>query len=905
MFKYVQLTLGFILLSALGVHAVPSVDVKVTDEILRAADDYQPLGVNSFGDAGGIRQSAGNLIFNPGFEPATMRNLYRVLACGKENGKYWVQLDGPGASNHLLFTTGTYSGAAMRAYRFVDKQGKALPFKKATWTDYDKLLDASAGHHVLPLFKGHVLTKGTPGFPDGGWLADAKSDTYAGWAKLSKDEKNELKKTWRVFYDADVKLRMDDVVIFEQTMIWPDCELFHVRTRGKEQIDFAWSVTRGSARQIDAPTDTPDEMEAGKGVLLATPDDGGVVELWNKQFGATGRPDAFYYGMLDEGNTYRFEAWAKVQDTDTGRLIFGFGENRHDAIEQGYFGHKLEDAFKLDNTWQRVGYTFKAPSTPTQGGIYGAVLRYVGKGALLLDNVKLFPIEDESDIDKPFVIYKPLFDEMVNSQPTSGRKGACRFWAGLTEGRMEALCDWMPDNVILLGSSVRMRPHHLTTIPKALTILEATGDSAQTRMVPWIILQVMHDEDEHRQLVEYLAASYDPAVDTPQSKPMAYKRVKQRGHNRPWTEDFREIIIEMGNENWHNRAHTGWIGMGRYGHINGGGAEYGLWNKYMAGEMAKSPYWDQDKITICIGGSYYTYIDGKGIPHGYGYDSTIKADGAGDYHTHATYIGPRWETGEKSQSSIDDEGVQRTLYSYRPAIEREWSRHVKSQKRLLELGFKTQITAYEGGPSGFGYRAKSRAEEEAGEYYGKSSAMGTAIFDAWIDAWEKGWTYQCYLEYGQGKWWRSHTSIPMGFRPSPGFLAQAMINKTIANYDLLKVEVSGGTKLDLTHILNKRDRDEKAMVQTLAAHASGSSDYVAVGLANLSLQDDQHVNITTPLSSVSQVTLYYLTGDPRDTNLQKLSVQLKSKALDSANYQNGRFTYTVKAGSAVSIVFQK
>tara|TARA_B100000609_G_C16968516_1_gene307717 strand:- start:181 stop:579 length:399 start_codon:yes stop_codon:yes gene_type:complete len=132
-----------------------------------------------------------------------------------------------------------------------------------------------------------------------------------------------------------------------------------------------------------------------------------------------------------------------------------------------------------------------------------------------------------------------------------------------------------------------------------------------------------------------------------------------------------------------------------------------------------------------------------------------------------------------------------------------------------------------------------------------------------------------------------------------------MINKTIANYDLLKVEVSGGTKLDLTHILNKRDRDEKAMVQTLAAHASGSSDYVAVGLANLSLQDDQHVNITTPLSSVSQVTLYYLTGDPRDTNLQKLSVQLKSKALDSANYQNGRFTYTVKAGSAVSIVFQK
>lgn len=893
-----------VLIGVMTIHAAEPVQVSVTSDVIRAAAEYEPLGVNSFGDAGGIRQSAGNLIWNPGFEPAHMRNLYHVLESGKDNGKCWARLDGPGTGNHLLFTTGTYSGAKMRAYRFVDKQGKPLPYMNAGWAQEGKVLDASTGDHVKPLFITTVVAEGQPGFPKGGWIADTAITDYSDWMKIGKDGREKIEKTWRVYYEGGEPLRMDDVVMFEQSFIWPDKERFHARTQGKT-VDFAWSVTRGDAMQISAPADVPAEMDAGKSILQATPDEEGVVELWNKQFGATERPDAFYYGMLDDGKQYRFEAWAKVNHADTGRLIFGFGENRRDAIEQGYFGQKIEDAFKLNNTWQRVGFTFTALSTPTHGGIVGAVIRYVGKGVLLLDNVKLFQIQDASDIDKPFVMYKPLFDEMLSSQPTHGRKGACRFWAGLTEGSMEALCDWTPDNVVMLGSSIRIRPHHLTTIPKALSILQATGDSPETRMVPWIILQIMHTEEEHCQLIEYLAAPYDSSVDTPQSKPMAYKRTLQRGHNRPWTDDFREIILEMGNENWHNRAHTGWIGMGRSGHINGGGYEYGLWNKYMAGEMAKSPYWDEKKFSICIGGSYYTYIDGEGKPRGYGYDATIKADGAGDYHTHATYIGPRWETGEKSQTDIDDQGVQRTLLSYRPVIEREWARHEQSNKRLHELGFKARMSGYEGGPSGFGYRAKSKQEELAGEYYGKSSAMSTAIFDAWIDAWEKGWTHQCYLEFGQGNWWRSHTSIPMGFNPSPGFLAQSMINRTLANHDLLKVVVSGSKQMDVTHILKKQDRDTKAIIQTITAHAAGDQNYVAVGLSNLSLDEDQLVRITTPLASVSKITLYYLSGDPRDTNLESRKVNLMSRRINLSEYQQGAMLYTVKAGSVTILVFEK
>jgi hypothetical protein len=256
-------------------------------------------------------------------------------------------------------------------------------------------------------------------------------------------------------------------------------------------------------------------------------------------------------------------------------------------------------------------------------------------------------------------------------------------------------------------------------------------------MVPWLIMQVTHREDEYRQLVEYLAAPYDPARDTPESKPMACKRARQRGHGRPWTDDFREIIIEFGNENWHNRVNANWIGLGRFGHVHGGGREYGVWGRYMIDEMKRSPYWDESTLRVCFGGNYSARVNDDGSVSGYGQEATVAAGGANDYHSHATYIGPRWETGESSQTTIDDRGVQKTLLAYRMAKEEEWSRQAATDRRLHEMGFKTRMSAYEGGPSGFGLRAKTPEEDRAGEYYGKSCAMGTAVLDSWLDAWAR------------------------------------------------------------------------------------------------------------------------------------------------------------------------
>ncbi len=68
---------------------------------------------------------------------------------------------------------------------------------------------------------------------------------------------------------------------------------------------------------------------------------------------------------------------------------------------------------------------------------------------------------------------------------------------------------------------------------------------------------------------------------------------------------------------------------------------------------------DSPKITCPLGGNYNAGVTPDGQVTGYGQAATVAAKGLITYHSHATYIGPRWEVGEASQTSIGDSGVQK------------------------------------------------------------------------------------------------------------------------------------------------------------------------------------------------------------------------------------------------------
>ena len=80
------------------------------------------------------------------------------------------------------------------------------------------------------------------------------------------------------------------------------------------------------------------------------------------------------------------------------------------------------------------------------------------------------------------------------------------------------------------------------------------------------------------------------------------------------------------------------------------------------------------------------------------------------------------------------------------------------------------IVAYEGGPSGYAIPGHDTHEQQAiNEKYGKSQAMAIAALDSWLLSYQYGWTDQCFLGYGQGLYWNSHTTLWDGFRPCPAW----------------------------------------------------------------------------------------------------------------------------------------
>ena len=277
------------LLASAAIAAEPT-KIVVTDEVIRPAAQYDPLGINNLGDVGGTCHAAGNLIRMNAFEPARMRELKRVMDSGSDERGDWVRVDGSGTSSFLLYGTGAYSGAPLRAYRFTDQAGKDLPFK--TQKDQSQIIDLANAAKLIPLFTGTVLPAGSPGLPRGGWLADAPSD-YAKWKALTKEERAEVEAGWKIYYarpSGAPALRMDDVIMVEKSFHWPDPADFHPRSTQKP-VRFGWETRAGDVRIVPTPPDTPAEVRAYDGVLRMTPDSAtGEAVAWYKSLGRKGLP---------------------------------------------------------------------------------------------------------------------------------------------------------------------------------------------------------------------------------------------------------------------------------------------------------------------------------------------------------------------------------------------------------------------------------------------------------------------------------------------------------------------------------------------------------------------------------------------------------------------------------------
>ena len=141
----------------------------------------------------------------------------------------------------------------------------------------------------------------------------------------------------------------------------------------------------------------------------------------------------------------------------------------------------------------------------------------------------------------------------------------------------------------------------------------------------------------------------------------------QRGVGTPWTEEFTAITVELGNETWHNGVFPDWIGLNRFMAVHQGGPEYGLFARYLIDNMKTSPYWKacnlDQKLVFCLGGNYFGEVGRDGKVTGYGEEAMENCPDATRLG-HANYVGPKWETGDRSIGKFDDHGVQGTLLGF-------------------------------------------------------------------------------------------------------------------------------------------------------------------------------------------------------------------------------------------------
>ncbi len=857
--------------------------IVVKEDVLVPAAQMNPIGTMGVGKQGRLVFGRGNLIMESGFEPSETRELRRVIAAGKdEQDRPYVQLDKCNTTTYATLASGAFSGVPFRAYRMVDSEGKPLPLKEGKTGIY---ADTSNAAEIISLGTYQIPPRGAEGFPDGGWVAPSPAD-YNEYRK----NKQEWIDKGRLYYTGGVELRVDDVIMYGKRFLNPDPRDLHPRFRNEKKLKSlnTWGVTGGKAIKKAHKGSLPQGMDGGESYVAITASGGEEVVMRQTTFGGSDpqKNKAFHwYGQLEPGLTYIYKAWMRQEGLGAeGSVKLTFSSGKDDS----YFGQDIAETFTVSGGWKLYSFTFQAPERPEgKQNLYGPAVVFTGPGTLCLDNIKLEPVYDEGDEDKPFVINKRILKTLVDSQPEQGHKGHLRTWSAMNEKSMMADLRWD-------GGGPKS-----SALVRDLTLLEATGESAETRMVPWINLQITHSEEEYRGLIEYLAAPFDPSKDNSTNKPYAALRVSQRGHNRPWTDTFRKIIIEFGNENWHNRAVESWVGFGRFKAVHSYGKDYGLWCRYMIKEIKKSPYMTSDiaeKISFGVGGNYSADIE-EGKVHGYGPEATA-ACRIHTYETHANYVGPKWELKEKLADTLSDKNYQLYLvagYQLRGKLDKYTEVLALNNKNA---GTHVRIAGYEGGPSGYDTGNKDYFHPQ--EQIGHSKVSAVAAADAWFYSWTKGWLWQTMITFGAGTRWDLFEVTPEGFNPRPAWIAMSMINRVMKG-DMLTVETESTPEFPIEVITRKAKGKRKAQTETknipvLGAYAKRNEGTLSVIVLNRSLEKTQNAALVLPVDSVSRITRHFLSGGPKDLNFKSMAVDWKQEDVPAEKFSEGTLKIEVEPG---------
>jgi hypothetical protein len=606
-----------------------------------------------------------------------------------------------------------------------------------------------------------------------------------------------------------------------------------------EQPDRSWEL-------VPHPSDTP-VVEAGETFLRLRLGAGARAELVSYNHSGTTQ---FWYPVLEK-TTYRVEVWLRQQGSGNVRFrLAGFHGTAPNLIEP--------TIFEVGNGWKKY-VAFFTPNVIQSGNRPNAmVLDFSGPATFDVDNFRVFRA------DTPYLDLTASELETIRASGVSALRTHGPIKTSLRSYNMAQFTN--PGGAI--NSTQK-----LNTLPQMLRNFRKAG------VEPWLQVEYHMDPDEWLGFVEYLAAPYDPAVDTPTAKPWAYKRFSQ-GQAKPWTEEFDRIYFELSNETWNNLFRP-WtfdaMPDTATGKLQSAGRVYGLFQEHVRSAMRGSPYWAAAGLD-----RKFRFVLG-----GWGGQGTFSRDAAAaspssDYLTFADYNGG-WDSGE-GPPKPDDIGLFNTLAHVNQATIPGAEREVRALAEL-NAGRKKKLLlgTYEAGP---GYALNglngARVSEEQGrqqEQVMKSLAAGTATLDSFLARAYRGYTIQNFFTLDSGMLWKSHARWYHGGQAYPSWKAITLFN-TEGTGDMLRTETLTTPTATLKGFDRRETVDKAPMI---AAYATRKGDRLNVFVLSRKVpdypvaDDDGFTPVTLelPISSAKKLTLHRMSGSPKDNNLLSDNVRVE------------------------------
>lgn len=566
-----------------------------------------------------------------------------------------------------------------------------------------------------------------------------------------------------------------------------------------------------------------------------------------------------WYDVL-EAKPYRVEVWLRRQGSGAVRFRltghFASGPNWVPAIE-----------FHPDGQWRHFTGTFTPPAVQDGDRPNQMMLEFTGPGRFDVDNFRVYRA------DTPYLDYgADEYDELRRSGMS-----ALRTHGLVKTGRNTYDLDQLTNPAGVIAGTDR-----LNTLPQTLNMLRRAA------VRPWLQIEPHLSPGEWLGLVEYLAAPYDPASDSPRNKPWAHKRFAQ-GQAAPWTDEFPAIDLELGNETW-NRLMRPWIftemSDAATGQRYSAGQVYGLHQEYVARILRSSPYWHQAglerKLRLVLGGW-------NGLPYG--------RDAAGmSPASRAMLIGcynGGWD---------EEEGPPDTSPASYFAVLNQVSQSALpvTRRHLAELGeldarrpWPIQLGCYEAGP-GYALQGLNNArvtpdQAEQQERVMKSLAAGSATLDSFLARAGQGMTTQSFFAFKAGSRWSSHAKWYRGGQAYPAWQLLSLFNREVAGADMLATRALSVPSASIPAAGRRQSVTRAPLVAAYAFHAGNR---LAVFLVSRKVPgypgraDDGYTAVTLnlPFRAAGRVTLHRMVGDHAAHNVDGAQVRVDTLRLPGQGF---------------------